>query len=177
MKKIKITFEENTKMKNKYQKYPRLDLDRLAFEDEETVEQMQIDYIKAIKKKVLKRWLAPMILIFVAFAVGFSILSLYTANRYIRTSMNNFYSDMQRGQLSLKPRNNSTSDTTSDTTSNVTSNTVSNAVQSGGLVYVTENSKKYHKNGCQYLSSGNVTALSESKAIKEGYSPCKKCFN
>ena len=55
MKKIKITFEENTEKKNKYKKYPRLDLDRLAFEDEETVEQMQIDYIKAIKKKVLKR--------------------------------------------------------------------------------------------------------------------------
>ena len=76
LKKIKITFEENTEKKNKYKKYPRLDLDRLAFEDEETVEQMQIDYIKAIKKKVLKRWLAPMILIFIAFAVVIYLLAV-----------------------------------------------------------------------------------------------------
>ena len=51
MKKIKITFEENTEKKNKYKKYPRLDLDRLAFEDEETVEQMQIDTSKLSRRK------------------------------------------------------------------------------------------------------------------------------
>lgn len=169
MKKIKITFEENTKTKNKYKKYPRLDLDRLAFEDEETVEQMQIDYIKAIKKKVLKRWLTPMILIFIAFAVGFATLSGYTANRYITTAMQQFYSDMQRKPLSLKPRNNSTSDTTSDNTSN--------SVLGANLVYVTTNGKKYHRFGCQYLSSGSIKAMIESRAINEGYSACKKCFD
>lgn len=75
MKKIKITFEENHK--NKYKKYPRMNLDSLASADDETAEQIQIDYIKSIKKKVLKRYLLPTAIISVLLICGCATLSLY----------------------------------------------------------------------------------------------------
>ena len=53
MKKLKITFEENNKPKIKYKSYPRIDVDRMCFDSEDNIEQMQVEHIKKIKKKVL----------------------------------------------------------------------------------------------------------------------------
>jgi nitrate/TMAO reductase-like tetraheme cytochrome c subunit len=41
-------------------------------------------------------------------------------------------------------------------------------------VYVTKTGKKYHKDGCRYLSQSIIkTTLKEAKA--NGYTPCKVC--
>lgn len=41
-------------------------------------------------------------------------------------------------------------------------------------VYITKTGEKYHSNGCQYLSKSKI-AISESKAIAQGYTPCSRC--
>lgn len=44
----------------------------------------------------------------------------------------------------------------------------------GGTVYVTKSGKKYHADGCSYLSSSKIAiALDDAKA--KGYTPCSKC--
>ncbi|MBQ7491647.1 MAG: hypothetical protein IJT76_03490 [Clostridia bacterium] len=44
----------------------------------------------------------------------------------------------------------------------------------GGTVYVTKSGKKYHADGCAYLSSSKIAiALDDAKA--KGYTPCSKC--
>jgi hypothetical protein len=41
-------------------------------------------------------------------------------------------------------------------------------------VYITKTGKKYHKDGCRYLSQSKIkTTLKEAKA--NGYTPCKVC--
>ena len=51
MKKLKITFEENNKPKIKYKNYPRIDVNKMYSNSEDTIEQMQVEHIKKIKKK------------------------------------------------------------------------------------------------------------------------------
>lgn len=41
-------------------------------------------------------------------------------------------------------------------------------------VYVTAHGKKYHREGCRYLTS-DPTALSAAAAAAAGYDPCNKC--
>jgi Tfp pilus assembly protein FimT len=41
-------------------------------------------------------------------------------------------------------------------------------------VYVTKTGHKYHRAGCQYLKSSAIK-MSRSEAIKNGYTPCKRC--
>jgi len=41
-------------------------------------------------------------------------------------------------------------------------------------VYITETGKKYHSDGCQYLSKSKI-AISKADAIAQGYEPCSKC--
>jgi competence protein ComEC len=41
-------------------------------------------------------------------------------------------------------------------------------------VYITNSGKKYHRNGCQYLSKSQIP-ISLEKAKKDGYEPCSKC--
>jgi hypothetical protein len=41
-------------------------------------------------------------------------------------------------------------------------------------VYVTNTGSKYHRKGCRHLSNSNI-AISRSKAIQQGYTPCKAC--
>jgi biopolymer transport protein ExbD len=41
-------------------------------------------------------------------------------------------------------------------------------------VYITKTGKKYHRDGCRYLSQSKVkTTLKQAKA--NGYAPCKVC--
>ena len=42
MKKLKITFEENNKPKIKYKNYPRIDVNKMYSNSEDTIEQMQV---------------------------------------------------------------------------------------------------------------------------------------
>ena len=51
MKKLKITFEENNKPKIKYKNYPRIDVNKMYSNSEDTIEQMQVEHIKKIKKE------------------------------------------------------------------------------------------------------------------------------
>ncbi len=44
----------------------------------------------------------------------------------------------------------------------------------GGTVYVTKSGKKYHADGCSYLSSSKI-AISLDDAKAKGYTPCSKC--
>jgi hypothetical protein len=47
-------------------------------------------------------------------------------------------------------------------------------VDKSDRVYVTENGKKYHREGCRYLDKSS-TAMSKDEAIKKGYGPCDVC--
>lgn len=79
MKKLKISFEDNVKKdKPKYKKYPRLDADRLVFENDDTIEQLQVEHIKKIKSRVLKLFLLPTVIISVLLIIGCVAFSLYT---------------------------------------------------------------------------------------------------
>ncbi len=42
-------------------------------------------------------------------------------------------------------------------------------------VYITDTGKKYHRDGCQYLSKSKH-AISLDKAIGQGYTACSKCW-
>lgn len=72
MKKLKITFEENNKPKIKYKNYPRIDVDRMCFDSEDNIEQMQVEHIKKIKKKVLLHYLLPTVIVSIFLIVGCS---------------------------------------------------------------------------------------------------------
>ena len=72
MKKLKITFEEDNKPKIKYKNYPRIDVNRMCFDSEDNIEQMQVEHIKKIKKKVLLRYLLPTVIVSVLLIVGCS---------------------------------------------------------------------------------------------------------
>jgi outer membrane biosynthesis protein TonB len=41
-------------------------------------------------------------------------------------------------------------------------------------VFVTRTGKKYHRNGCQYLSRSQIP-MSKADAIAENYTPCSRC--
>jgi hypothetical protein len=41
-------------------------------------------------------------------------------------------------------------------------------------VYVTRTGKRYHRDGCRYLSSSRI-AMSLKDAEAQGYTPCKVC--
>ena len=43
-------------------------------------------------------------------------------------------------------------------------------------VYITDTGSKYHKDGCFYLRKSKHP-ISLSEAIKNGYTPCSKCYN
>ena len=46
--------------------------------------------------------------------------------------------------------------------------------QQSVTVYITKTGKKYHREGCRYLSKSKIkTTLKEAKA--NGYTPCKVC--
>ena len=42
-------------------------------------------------------------------------------------------------------------------------------------VYITESGKKYHRDGCRYLSKSKIE-ISLEKATNQGYKPCSKCW-
>jgi len=42
------------------------------------------------------------------------------------------------------------------------------------IVYVTRTGTKYHQGGCRYLRSSKIP-MTKSKAVKAGYTPCKRC--
>ena len=44
MKKLKITFEENNKPKIKYKNYPRIDVNKMYSNSEDTIEQIKFYY-------------------------------------------------------------------------------------------------------------------------------------
>lgn len=78
MKKLKITLtDEEKKPKQKYKKYPRIDVDRLCFEDSDTIELMQIEHIKKIKSKVIKRYFIPTVIISALLIIGCVVSSVY----------------------------------------------------------------------------------------------------
>ena len=88
MKKLKITFEENNKPKIKYKSYPRIDVDRMCFDSEDNIEQMQVEHIKKIKKKFLLRYLLPTVIVSVLLICGCATLSLYLNYRVAEISTN-----------------------------------------------------------------------------------------
>lgn len=45
----------------------------------------------------------------------------------------------------------------------------------GTTVYVTNSGKKYHRAGCQYLSSSKIS-ISLDDAESKGYKPCSRCW-
>lgn len=45
---------------------------------------------------------------------------------------------------------------------------------SGGTVYITNTGSKFHRGSCRYLSRSKIP-ISRSKAISQGYDPCKIC--
>jgi len=91
MKKLKITFEENNKPKIKYKSYPRIDVNKMCFDSEDNIEQMQVEHIKKIKKKVLKRYLIPTILISLILMVVLSLLCYSLGDTY--TDFDNTYTE------------------------------------------------------------------------------------
>ena len=44
----------------------------------------------------------------------------------------------------------------------------------GGTVYITESGSKFHRAGCRYLWHSSI-AISRSKALARGYTPCSVC--
>ena len=88
MKKLKITFEENNKPKIKYKNYPRIDVNKMYSNSEDTIEQMQVEHIKKIKKKVLLRYLLPTVIVSVLLICGCATLSLYLNYRVAEISTN-----------------------------------------------------------------------------------------
>ena len=43
------------------------------------------------------------------------------------------------------------------------------------VVYITKDGKKYHLDGCQYLSKSKLT-VSLAEARENGYEACKRCY-
>jgi hypothetical protein len=42
------------------------------------------------------------------------------------------------------------------------------------VVYITRTGKRYHRDGCRYLSKSKIQ-IDRDHAIQEGYTPCKVC--
>lgn len=42
------------------------------------------------------------------------------------------------------------------------------------IVYITDTGTKYHRNSCSYLRQSKIQ-IDESKAIRQGYTPCSRC--
>lgn len=78
----------------------------------------------------------------------------------------------------------STAETTTETTSSVKFTEISTEIFSSvinndeiqEMVYITKSGKKYHKQGCHYITNKETTALSISEAENNGYSACSVCF-
>ena len=47
--------------------------------------------------------------------------------------------------------------------------------ESSQTVYITQTGKKYHRDGCGYLSKSKIP-ISLSKAKEQGYTPCSRCW-
>lgn len=80
MKKLKISFEEENKkekLDRKYSKYPHIDQNLMAFGSNEEVKAAEIDYIRKIKSKVLKRFLLPTVIISVLLIAAVCCVSAY----------------------------------------------------------------------------------------------------
>ena len=45
-----------------------------------------------------------------------------------------------------------------------------------GMVYITENGKKYHKPDCRLIKNRDTTGITVAEAEAKGLSPCGKCF-
>ncbi len=43
-------------------------------------------------------------------------------------------------------------------------------------VFVTANGKRYHKEDCPLIKNKNPHSVEKSEAIKEGLTPCSRCF-
>lgn len=43
-------------------------------------------------------------------------------------------------------------------------------------VYVTKNGKKFHTEICPLIQNKQVTKMDDAQAMKEGRTPCSKCF-
>ena len=86
MKKLKITFEEDNKPKIKYKNYPRIDVNRMCFDSEDNIEQMQVEHIKKIKKKVLLHYLLPTVIVSVLLIGGCATLSLHLNSQVTKIS-------------------------------------------------------------------------------------------
>ena len=157
MKKLKISFEKNNKPKIKYRSYPRIDVNRMCFDSEDNIEQMQVEHIKKIKKKVLKRYLIPTILILLILMVVLSLFCYSLGDTY--TDFDNTYTEGMN-DAHIYP---------------VLKSTIRPVLKNTDVVYITENGKKYHKSFCQYVSENGIP-IDINKAIDKGYSPCKKCF-
>ena len=56
-----------------------------------------------------------------------------------------------------------------------TASATSDSEQEGITVYITDTGKKYHREGCQYLSE-SCKPISLSAAEKMNYKPCSRCF-
>ncbi len=90
-----MTFENETKqdkLKHKYAKYPRLDPNLCAFKDEETIETAQIEHIKKIKAKILKKYFLPTIsisfIIITVLICSFAYIYIQQNNQIIQLSSN-----------------------------------------------------------------------------------------
>lgn len=46
-----------------------------------------------------------------------------------------------------------------------------------GEVFITKQGKKYHHAQCALIKNRDTTALSEEKALAQGYKPCRKCMS
>jgi len=47
-------------------------------------------------------------------------------------------------------------------------------IKKEATVYITKTGKKYHKDGCRYLSKSKIETTKQS-AIKDGYGACSVC--
>lgn len=43
-------------------------------------------------------------------------------------------------------------------------------------VYITQNGKKYHKEGCRFIKNRETISISEQEAVSKGLVPCGSCF-
>lgn len=57
-----------------------------------------------------------------------------------------------------------------------TNNAINSDVTKDTVVYVTKSGKKFHNANCQYIvDKNNITKLSKTQALEQGYTPCQIC--
>ena len=72
------------------------------------------------------------------------------------------------------PDQSTTSSSLLTTTTEAQTTTTTEADSGGETVYTTNTGKKYHRDGCRYLSESKIP-ISLSDAIARGLTPCKVC--